>query len=175
MVNLESIQNSLDAFLSPLGYSLDEADYLQPLVSKIIFTYSDPSGGEDPAFDDLKRVQQNAITAIQKRGWKLTSNKKAARVFTKRNMTLTFTNLRKITLIVDERKMNLRKEIRRVIKEVRVEQNVNVEIKFRPNDDGDDGKFFIEDENFQGIDGATFDEALKYFRDLLIDMKSNSL
>jgi len=71
--------------------------------------------------------------------------------------------------------MNLRKEIRRVIKEVRVEQNVNVEIKFQPNDDGDDGKFFIEDESGQGIGRATFDEALKYFSDLLSDMKSNSL
>lgn len=75
--------------------------------------------------------------------------------------------------------MNLRKEIRRTLKrtlkEVRIRQEVNVKIEFVPDDAGSAGGFFIEEENHKGVGGATFDEAMKYFAILLKEMASNSL
>lgn len=71
--------------------------------------------------------------------------------------------------------MNLRKEIRRTLKEVRIRQEVNVKVEFRPLDDGSNGFFFMQEDDGKGLAGATFDEAMEYFATLLKEMASNSL
>lgn len=71
--------------------------------------------------------------------------------------------------------MDLRKEIRRTIREVRIGQEVNVKIEFRPLDDGSNGFFFMQEDNEKGLAGASFEEAMEYFATVLKEMKSNSL
>ena len=78
--------------------------------------------------------------------------------------------------------MNLRKEIRRTLKEVRIKQEVNVKIKFVPDDAGSAGYFMITEEDndeseptYMTKKDMTFNNALNYFRELLKNMASNSL
>jgi hypothetical protein len=72
--------------------------------------------------------------------------------------------------------MNLRKEIRRTLKEVRIKQEVNVKIEFIPDDAGSGGYFKLEEDGHPLVrDQLTFDETLKIFRQLLKNMASNSL
>lgn len=73
------------------------------------------------------------------------------------------------------RRKNLRKEIRDVIKEVRISQEIDFNVKFQPDDDGSGGSFFIQDSDGKGLSGASLDEAMKYFALVLREMKSNSL